>query len=176
MGQVREIQDLYLVDTTLLFDSRGSSHSVPLPPSLAISDSSTSILTSFNHKRGTIRGMHYQIAECPQVKLVWCSTGMIIDVVVDLRRDSKTRGQWLSLTLKPDGGKALFIPDGMAHGYQTLADNTTVNYLICGRRSAEHERTLAWNDPTLDVHWPLPVTEISERDEKGESWNLTEYS
>ena len=119
---------------------------------------------SFNRLRGTVRGLHFQAAPFEETKLVRASRGSIFDVVVDVREGSPTRGQHFSLTLAADSGLQVYVPPGFAHGFQTLEDNTEVSYLISAPYSADHARGYRFDDPSLAIPWPEPVTMISDRD------------
>jgi dTDP-4-dehydrorhamnose 3,5-epimerase len=94
-------------------------------------------------------------------------------VLVDMRSDQPTYGSWWAETLSSDNPMSLLVPPGIAHGYQTLSDDTVVSYLICGEFRPKSARTLAWNDPTIAVPWPLDVTEISESDRNGTPWPVS---
>ena len=119
---------------------------------------------SYNHWRGTLRGMHYQVAPHQEVKLIRCIRGAIYDVIVDLRRDSPTFKQWIGMELSADTGRALYVPRGFAHGFQTLVDNTEVFYQISEFHDASCARGLRWNDPALAICWPMLPRVIAERD------------
>jgi dTDP-4-dehydrorhamnose 3,5-epimerase len=122
--------------------------------------------TSFNLKRGTLRGLHFQAAPYSEDKLVRCTRGAIFDVAVDIRPDSPTYKQWVGMELSEANGLALYIPQGFAHGFQTLADNSEVFYQISHPYEPKSGRILHWNDSELMVRWPLPPSIISERDQK----------
>jgi dTDP-4-dehydrorhamnose 3,5-epimerase len=137
--------------------------------SLTAEHAPTQVASAHNDVRGTIRGMHYQVSPHEQAKTLWCSAGAIFDVLVDLRREEPTYGQWLSVDLGGDA-MAVHVPPGIAHGYQTLADDTVVSYVIRGHHDPASARTLLWNDPTVGVRWPLEVTAISDGDRIGIPW------
>jgi dTDP-4-dehydrorhamnose 3,5-epimerase len=121
--------------------------------------------TSFNRSAGTLRGLHYQEAPYGEAKLVRCTRGAIHDVVVDLRPSSMTYGQWLAVPLSVDNQCSLYIPAGMAHGFQTLTDDCEVFYQMSAYYRAEAARGVRWNDPTLAIVWPECAQRlISERD------------
>jgi dTDP-4-dehydrorhamnose 3,5-epimerase len=128
------------------------------------------VVTSSNDVAGTVRGMHYQLAPFEETKTLWVTAGELLDVLVDLRPDQPTYGTWVSVRLSADDDLALHVPAGLAHGYQTLADDTALTYLNGGAFSADHARSLAWDDPTVGVDWPLPVTRISDKDRQGHAW------
>jgi dTDP-4-dehydrorhamnose 3,5-epimerase len=119
---------------------------------------------SCNKKRGTLRGMHYQIPPFEEAKIVSCTKGSIYDVVVDLRRDSPTYCQWHSEKLSADSYRMLYIPKGCAHGFQTLEDNCIVYYQMGEYYHSECASGIRWNDPSIGIVWPLPPMIISERD------------
>jgi dTDP-4-dehydrorhamnose 3,5-epimerase len=127
---------------------------------------------SFNKVKGTLRGMHYQVPPCAEAKLVRCTRGAIYDVIVDLRRESPSYKQHLSEILSSNNYKALFIPEGFAHGFQTLEDNSEVFYQMSEFYSPEHQRGLRYNDPAFEISWPIEATVISDRDRNYE--NFTE--
>jgi len=110
---------------------------------------------SFNRRRGTIRGMHYQCAPHEEAKLVRCMRGAIFDVALDVDPQSPTVKQWVGLTLTPENGTALYISPGCAHGFQTLADDTEVLYMIAGEFRPASARGVRWNDPFFSIKWPL---------------------
>lgn len=119
---------------------------------------------SFNHKQGTLRGMHLQLPPSAEVKLVRCTQGAIYDVIVDLRLNSATYLQWIGIKLTADNRTALYIPKGFAHGFQTLADNTEVFYQISELYNPDLARGFRWNDPIIKINWPAMVSTISDRD------------
>jgi dTDP-4-dehydrorhamnose 3,5-epimerase len=117
-----------------------------------------------NAKRGTLRGLHFQRAPFEEGRLVRCTRGALFDVVVDLRPGSVTYRRWHAETLSADNGRALYIPEGLAHGYQTLADDTDALYFMTTAYAPDHAAGLRWNDPTIAVAWPLPDPILSDRD------------
>lgn len=120
--------------------------------------------SSFNLRRGTLRGMHYQAEPHAEAKLVGCTRGAIHDVLVDLRPGSLTRGRWFAAVLSAENRRLLFAPRGFAHGFQTLEDDTEVTYHLSAAYHPEAGRGVRWNDPAIGIHWPLEVSVISERD------------
>lgn len=119
---------------------------------------------SFNRKRGTVRGLHYQAKPHEEVKIVWCIAGAINDVIVDLRPQSPAYKKWVAVHLTASHLRMLYIPEGLAHGFQTLEDNTEVYYQISQLYRPESARGVRWNDPAFEIDWPLPVSVMSERD------------
>ena len=119
---------------------------------------------SFNARRGTLRGMHFQDKPHEEAKLVRCTRGGIYDVVVDIRKTSPTYLRWIAVELTADNGRMLYVPEGLAHGFQTLEDASEVSYQMSEMYHPECARGLRWNDPALAIRWPLPDPIISERD------------
>ena len=119
---------------------------------------------SFNKKRGTLRGMHHQVPPHEEAKLVRCTMGAIYDVIIDLRTNSQTFKEWLSLELTAKNRKMIYIPEGVSHGFMTLDDNTEVFYQMSEFYAHECGRGVRWNDSAFDIVWPGDVTVISERD------------
>jgi dTDP-4-dehydrorhamnose 3,5-epimerase len=119
---------------------------------------------SFNSKRGTLRGMHYQVPPVSESKIVYCIRGAIQDVIVDLRPDSSTYRQHVSIELSAENRRSLYIPQNFAHGFQTLTDETEVSYLMGEFYTPGYDRGLRYDDPSLKIAWSLPVSLISERD------------
>jgi dTDP-4-dehydrorhamnose 3,5-epimerase len=120
--------------------------------------------TSYNKLRGTLRGMHYQRAPYAETKLVRAVRGAIVDVIVDLRTDSPTYKRWISVELTADNRRALFVPEGFAHGFQTLEDDTDVSYQVSAFYTPGAEGGARYNDPAFDIQWPLPISVISDKD------------
>ena len=119
---------------------------------------------SFNRSKGTLRGMHYQIAPHEEAKLVRCTQGAIHDVVVDLRPRSGTYLKSFGTVLSSDNRRAMYVPEGFAHGFLTLSDQSEVFYQMSEFYAPEAARGIRWNDPALGIEWPGPVLVISERD------------
>lgn len=121
---------------------------------------------SYNSLRGTVRGMHFQNEPHSETKIVRCTAGAIYDVIVDMRKGSPTFMKWNSTELSADNRKAVYIPKGFAHGFQTLEDKTEVYYQFSAAHNPDSAGGLRWNDPKLAITWPLPVSSISKRDRK----------
>jgi dTDP-4-dehydrorhamnose 3,5-epimerase len=119
---------------------------------------------AFSNRRGTIRGLHYQAAPAVETKLVRCTQGAVLDVIVDLRPDSPTWLQHLSVELTAANRRGLLVPPLFAHGYQTLTDDAEVTYLVSEYFTPESERGVRYDDPAIGIRWPLPVAAISEKD------------
>lgn len=121
---------------------------------------------SVNPTRGTLRGLHYQRAPFEEVKLVRCTKGALYDVIVDLRPRSPTFRRWYAVELSADNHRALYVPKDFAHGFQTLTDNTEAQYMVSAYYQPGSEAGLRYDDPSLEIHWPLPVSKISDKDKE----------
>ena len=119
---------------------------------------------TMTHRQGTVRGLHYQFPPFTETKIVSCLQGRIFDVAVDIRRESPTFLHWHAEVLSSDNTKSLYIPDGYAHGFQTMTDDCEILYLHTTPYQADAEGALHAQDPKLGIHWPLPITELSARD------------
>jgi dTDP-4-dehydrorhamnose 3,5-epimerase len=119
---------------------------------------------SFNKRKGTLRGLHYQAPPHEETKLVRVTQGAIYDVILDLRRDSPTCRQWQAVELTAENYRMLYIPAGLAHGFQTLADNTEIFYQMSDFYLPDSARGIRWDDPALNITWPLPQPIISPKD------------
>lgn len=120
---------------------------------------------SSNPTTGTIRGLHLQRPPAAEAKLMRCTRGAIFDVIVDCRPGSPTRWEWFGVELTADNRTALYIPKGFAHGYQTLADDVDVHYLVSVPYAPGHEEGLRHDDPELGIDWPLPAASVSPKDQ-----------
>jgi dTDP-4-dehydrorhamnose 3,5-epimerase len=121
---------------------------------------------AFNHKKGTMRGMHFQFPPAAETKLVRCTRGAILDIIVDLRPESATYLQHVAVELTEDNGRALYVPERFAHGYQVLRDKTETSYQVGEFYAPGSESGLLYSDPRLKLEWPLSVAVISEKDER----------
>lgn len=119
---------------------------------------------SFNLRKGTLRGMHYQAAPHAEAKLVRCTRGAVYDVVLDLRSESPTFKQWVAVALTAENRKAVYVPKGCAHGFLTLENESEVSYQMSEFWDAESARGIRWDDPAFQIRWPASVEVISERD------------
>ena len=119
---------------------------------------------SFTRSKGTIRGMHYQVPPYCEIKLVRCIAGAVMDVAVDLRRGSATYLNWVSVELSEENKKMIYIPEGFAHGFQTLANDCELLYHHTAFYTPGSEAGIRYNDPIINIDWPLPVEETSDRD------------
>ena len=119
---------------------------------------------SLSKKKGTLRGMHYQLSPFEEAKLVRCTRGSIYDVIIDLRPESPTFKQHIGLVLTGENHKMLYVPEGFAHGFLTVEENTEVFYQMSEFYSADHARGIRWDDPAFGISWPLGPTTMSDKD------------
>jgi dTDP-4-dehydrorhamnose 3,5-epimerase len=119
---------------------------------------------SVSRRKGTVRGMHYQLTPKAETKVVRCMRGALFDIVLDLRKDSPTFGKSFGTELSEDNHKAMYVPKGFAHGFITLRDNTEALYLVDEFYAPTHERCIRWNDARFNIQWPAPMTVISDKD------------
>jgi dTDP-4-dehydrorhamnose 3,5-epimerase len=122
------------------------------------------ISLSSNTRRGTLRGLHFQADPHAEAKVVSCTRGSAFDVAVDLRAGSPTYGRWEKVELSRENGRAVYVPAGCAHGFQTLEDDTELLYLISELYEPDLQRGVRWDDPALEIEWPAEPTVMSERD------------
>jgi dTDP-4-dehydrorhamnose 3,5-epimerase len=119
---------------------------------------------SYNHRRGTLRGLHYQVAPCEEAKLVRCTAGAVFDVALDLRPASETFRRWFGVELSAENRLGLYVPEGCAHGFLTLSDDSEISYQISEFWAPEAGRGVRWDDPAFGIEWPGEVVVINERD------------
>jgi dTDP-4-dehydrorhamnose 3,5-epimerase len=127
---------------------------------------------SFNKKKGTLRGMHYQAQPYAEAKLVRCTRGAIYDVIIDLRPGSKTFRQWIAAELTADNRKMMYVPESFAHGFQTLVDDAEVFYQMSEVFAPGYAHGVRWNDPQFNIFWPKKVSAISMRDQQYKDFSL----
>ena len=125
------------------------------------------INNSLSLEKGTLRGLHFQYPPKSEGKIIRCLTGSIWDVIVDIRKNSKTFGKWFAIELNQNNKKMLYVPKGFAHGFISLSNNTEILYLVSESYAPENEDILLWNDKTVNIQWPLKPLYISEKDSKG---------
>jgi dTDP-4-dehydrorhamnose 3,5-epimerase len=125
---------------------------------------------AFNNSKGTLRGMHFQFPPAAETKLVRCTRGAILDIIVDLRPESPTFLQHIAVELSEDNYRALYVPERFAHGYQVLRDKTETSYQVGEFYTPGSEGGLLYNDPRLGLEWPLPVAVISDKDQAWKSF------
>ncbi|HET7218708.1 MAG TPA: dTDP-4-dehydrorhamnose 3,5-epimerase [Vicinamibacterales bacterium] len=161
------LPDLYVLEPERVEDERGFFARIWQPGDFiarGLNPKLAHVSVSFNRRKGTLRGLHYQTAPMAEAKIVRCGRGAVFDVVVDLRHDSPAFTRWVGVELSDDNGRALYIPEGCAHGFQTLRDNTELLYFISAEYSPEHARGVRWNDPVFGITWPDDVRTMNERD------------
>jgi dTDP-4-dehydrorhamnose 3,5-epimerase len=157
----------YLIEPEPIHDERGQFARVWCEREFGSKGLSTKLAqmsVSFSSRCGTLRGLHYQVAPHAEVKLVRCTRGSIYDVIVDLRPNSSSYLQWFGVELSWDRRNMVYAPEGFAHGFQTLEDDTEVSYQISQPYAPASARGLRFSDPILGITWPLIVSAISERD------------
>ncbi|MCB0173716.1 MAG: dTDP-4-dehydrorhamnose 3,5-epimerase [Anaerolineae bacterium] len=161
------LKDAYIVDIQKIEDQRGffargwcqnEFEAQGLVPRVA------QVNISYSQREGTLRGMHYQKIPYAESKLVRCIKGAFYDVIIDLRPDSPTFKQWLGVELTADNYRMLYVPEGFAHGFQTLVDHTEAFYMVSQFYTPQAESGLRYDDPAFAIQWPLEVEVISEKD------------
>jgi dTDP-4-dehydrorhamnose 3,5-epimerase len=130
---------------------------------------------SFNKKKGTLRGMHFQVPPFAETKLVRCTQGAIYDVIADLRPESETYLHWTAVELTADNRKALYVPKGFAHGFQTLEDHTEIFYQMSEFYAPNQAGGFRWNDPTFNINWPESISIISDRDQEYADYSTANF-
>ena len=131
---------------------------------------------SFNRRKGTLRGMHYQAAPHEETKVVRCNKGAIYDVILDLRRQSPTFKQWIAVVLTAEKRNMIYVPEGCAHGFLTLEDESEVTYQMSEFWNAESARGVRWDDPAFQITWPEKVEVVSERDRTYSDFETTQWA
>jgi dTDP-4-dehydrorhamnose 3,5-epimerase len=157
----------WVIDIEPIHDQRGFFAMTWLPEELrkhGIDPAVAQCNLAFNHKRGTLRGLHFQTAPHAQAKIVRATRGALLDVIVDLRPDSPTWRQWELFELTADNRRMLYIPAGLAHGYLTLTDDAEMFYQASSPWAPQSEAGVRWNDPAFGIKWPFEPAVISERD------------
>jgi len=162
-----KLKGAYIIDVKRLEDERGffgRSYCQREFEALGLNTNAVQANVSYNKKKGTLRGMHMQLAPHEETKLVRCTRGAIYDVIVDLRPDSPTFKQWIGVELTADSYRMLYVPEGFAHGFITLEDNTDVTYQVTQFYTPGAERGYRWDDPAFNIQWPIEPVVISEKD------------
>ena len=161
------IPGAWVIDIEPIHDQRGFFATTWLPEELrshGIEPVLAQCNLAFNHKRGTLRGLHFQTAPHGQAKIVRATRGALLDVIVDLRPDSPTWRQWESFELTADNRRMLYSPAGLAHGYLTLTDDAEMFYQASSPWAPQSESGVRWNDPAFGIRWPFEPLVISEKD------------
>jgi dTDP-4-dehydrorhamnose 3,5-epimerase len=157
----------YLIEPEKKYDARGFFARVWCQKEFAEHDLTSHLVQiniSYNKHWGTLRGMHYQVEPFQESKLVRCTRGAIYDVIIDLRQESPSYRQWLGVKLTADDHKMLYVPEGFAHGFQTLEDDTEVVYQVSAFYAPQSEAGVRYDDPGFGIVWPLEVQVISDKD------------
>ncbi len=165
--QMTPIAGCHVIVPTLRTDERGFFARVWCQAELATQNIPTVIHQcniSATRLRGTVRGLHYQLSPHAEQKIIRCTQGSIFDVCADMRPDSPTYGRWFGRELTAANHAMLVIPEGCAHGFQTLEDETEIFYMVSAAYAPDAERGIRYDDPTLAIDWPLPVTDLSHKD------------
>ena len=163
-----KLKGAYIIDVKRLEDERGffgRSYCENEFAELGLTTGIKQTNVSYNKKKGTLRGMHMQVSPYEETKLVRCTRGAIYDVIIDMREDSETYKQWIGVELTADNYRMLFVPEGFAHGFITLEDNTDVTYQVTQFYTPGSERGIRWNDPAFNIEWPIEPVVISEKDQ-----------
>ena len=167
-----KIKGVYVIELDFKIDERGYFARIFCKEELikiGIDFNIVQINRSLTRQKGTIRGMHFQKEPKAEDKIIQCLKGAVYDVVVDLRKDSLTYGEWIAVELSEENKKMFFVPKGFAHGFQTLTDNCEMQYFMSEFYSPEHASGVRWDDPFLNIKWPIENPILSERDK---NWSL----
>jgi dTDP-4-dehydrorhamnose 3,5-epimerase len=165
--QETELPGAFVIEPERIEDDRGFFARIWCIREFADHGLSTDLVqcnVSYNARKGTLRGMHYQVAPHAEIKLVRCTRGSILDVIVDVRPESPTFHRWVGVELSARNGRMLYIPEGFAHGFQTLEDGSEVFYQMSTFYHPESARGLRWDDPAVGIEWPLDVAVMAEKD------------
>lgn len=169
---VTKLKGAYIVDSGFKHDHRGFFARTFCAQEFATHNLNPVVVQcnlAFNYNKGTLRGIHYQVSPATEAKFIRCTQGEIYNVIIDLRPESNTYLQYIGVELTAKNRRSLYVPDMFAHGYQTLTDNTEVMYQVSEYYTPNRERGLRYDDPLLGIEWPLPISEISDKDTK---WSL----
>ena len=167
------IPGAWVIDVTKIPDARGFFAMTWLPNELTERGMNPALVQcnlAYNTKRGTLRGMHFQKAPYAQAKIIRATRGALVDVIVDLREESPSYRKWDAVELTADNHRMLYMPEGIAHGYLTLEDNTEAYYHASSPYQPSAESGVRWDDPAFGIEWPFAPTEISDKDRQ---WPLT---
>src|SRR5687768_12904864 len=161
------IPGAWIIDVSEIHDDRGLFAMTWLPGEFTkrgLDPSLAQCNLAFSHKRGTLRGMHFQTAPHEQVKIIRCTRGALLDVIVDLRSDSPAYRQWEAVELSADNRRMFYMPKGIAHGYITLVDDTEAYYHASAPWVPAAESGVRWDDPALNIQWPMAPAVVSDKD------------
>lgn len=163
------LEGLFIVELTPMSDERGwfaRTYCKKEFEKIGIKKEWVQFNHSFTSKKGTLRGMHFQLPPNSEAKLIRCISGAVYDVALDLRKDSPTFLKWFGVELSAENKKMILIPEGFAHGFQTLADGSELIYHHSEFYTPDSEGAVRYDDPRVNIHWPLEVLNISEKDSK----------
>jgi dTDP-4-dehydrorhamnose 3,5-epimerase len=163
-----KLKGAYIIDVKRIEDERGffgRSYCQHEFETFGLNTNAVQANVSYNKKKGTLRGMHMQLAPFEETKLVRCTRGAIYDVIIDMRHNSETFKQWIGVELTADSYRMLYVPEGFAHGFITLEDNTDVTYQVTQFYTPGAEKGYRWNDPAFNIQWPIEPILISEKDQ-----------
>ncbi len=169
-----DIKDLFIIEPEPFEDGRGKFYRIFCLNELKEISHTKKIVQanqSLSKQKGTIRGMHFQYPPKAEIKIVKCINGSVFDVTIDLRKKSPTFLQWYGVILSAENMKIMYIPEGFAHGFQTLENNSEFLYFHTEFYSPEYEAGIRYNDPAINIKWPLEITNISKRDREHELIN-----
>ena len=169
-----DIKDLFIIEPEPFEDDRGKFYRIFCLNELKEIGHTKKIVQanqSLSKQKGTIRGMHFQYPPKAEIKIVKCINGSVFDVTIDLRKKSPTFLQWYGVILSAENMKIMYIPEGFAHGFQTLENNSELLYFHTEFYSPEYEAGIRYNDPAINIKWPLEITNISKRDREHELIN-----
>jgi dTDP-4-dehydrorhamnose 3,5-epimerase len=164
-----KLQGVYILEPQVYIDNRGyfmESYNKSLLEGNGIDINFIQDNQSLSKEAGVLRGLHYQLNPKAQTKLIRVCTGAIFDVIVDIRQDSSTFGQWIGVILSEENKRQVLIPKGFAHGFCTLVRNTNIIYKVDEYYSPNHDRGILWNDPDLGIQWPVTNPVLSDKDKK----------
>ena len=170
-----ELAGAYLIDIEKLQDERGFFARGYCSQEFAAQGLASRLVQSnisFNLKKATLRGMHYQVMPFAETKLVRCTRGAVYDVIIDLRRESKTFKKWFGVELTEENYRMLYVPEGFGHGFQTLADRSEVVYHVSEFYTPNAEQGIRYDDPQFGIRWPLNVQIISQKDKTWPDFSL----
>jgi len=162
------LRDAYVVELEKHADERGFFARVFCEQEFSkqgLTDRFVQVNDSLARTKGTLRGLHYQLSPKAEVKLVRCILGALYDVILDVREPSPTFGKYFGIELSAENRTMLYVPNGFAHGFITLVDDTEAFYFADAAYAPDHERGVRWNDPRFGIDWPLEPTVISEKDQ-----------
>lgn len=168
-----EVDGCFIIDLDLLSDDRGGFARTFCTDEFAergLEPALVQCSISLNSRAGTVRGMHRQVPPFAEAKLVRCTRGSMVDVALDMRPDSSTRGRHVMVELTAENRRALYLPPYVFHGFQTLSDDTEILYGMSGRYAPEGEERRRYDDPSFGIRWPREVTAIADKDAQATFW------